>query len=413
MFSSLRNRCAASLIKCAKNQYNYLKPNQSSQKNALTIANDIQMQPASMLSTAKFYSTSNASASNRKADAKSIAWQENEQFMAAFPDVVRELSNEIGKYDTTREAVEWLEKAMHYNVPRGKKNRGLATVLAYKTLCPADQFNEADLLLANYLGWCVEMLQAMFLIQDDIMDGSETRRGDLCWYKLDNVNLIAINDGIMIESAVFHILKRFFREKSYYTQLMDLFHEATLITTVGQSLDMQTALKDVTAFTAERHRTVVTLKTSYYTFYLPVALGMHMVGHSDPILLEQCKHILLRIGDFFQIQDDYMDCYGDPKVTGKIGTDIQDNKCSWCAVTCMERANDAQKQIMIDNYGQKDEEKVRRVKELYNEIGLPGIYEQYERESYEALRTEIEQLPNTISHTIFYQVLDKIYRRES
>lgn len=301
---------------------------------------------------------------------------------------------------------------MHYNVPRGKKNRGLATVVAYKSLCSAEQLNDADLLLANYLGWCVEMLQAMFLIQDDIMDHSETRRGDLCWYKMDNVNLIAINDGMMIENAVYHILKRFFREKSYYVDLMDLFHEATLITTVGQSLDMQTALKDVTAFNTERHRTVVTLKTSFYTFYLPVALGMHMVGHNDPKLMAQCKTILLRIGDFFQIQDDYIDCYGDPKVTGKIGTDIQDNKCSWMAVTCMERANAAQKQIMIDNYGHQDEEKVRRVKQLYDEIGLATIYEQYERESYEAIRADIEQLPNDVSHTIFYTVLDKIYRRE-
>lgn len=58
------------------------------------------------------------------------------------------------------------------------------------------------------------------------------------------------------------------------------------------------------------------------------------------------------MGHFFQVQDDFLDCFGNPEVTGKVGTDIQDNKCSWLAVVAMQRANAEQKQIMIDSYGQ-------------------------------------------------------------
>lgn len=58
------------------------------------------------------------------------------------------------------------------------------------------------------------------------------------------------------------------------------------------------------------------------------------------------------MGHFFQVQDDFLDCFGNPEVTGKIGTDIQDNKCSWLAVVAMQRANAEQRQIMIDCYGQ-------------------------------------------------------------
>lgn len=338
--------------------------------------------------------------------------EDSREFMSIFPDVVRDLTDKVKEYDRIDASV-WLEKALHYNVPRGKKNRGLATVLAYKTLCDSSKLNSNNVRLANYLGWCVEILQAMFLIADDIMDGSETRRGELCWYKLENVNLIAINDGIMIENGLYHILKKHFREQPYYIDLMDLFHEAAFITTMGQSLDLQTALLDVKQFSMERYNTVVKLKTAYYTFYLPVALAMHMSGFNDAKLLDDAKRILLEIGQFFQIQDDYIDCYGDPSVTGKIGTDIQDNKCSWLAVTCMDRATAQQKQIMVENYGQKDEEKVKAVKQLYNEIGLPAIYEQFERESYESIRVNIDRLPNTIPHTIFVRILDKIYKRES
>lgn len=74
-------------------------------------------------------------------------------------------------------------------------------------------------------------------------------------------------------------------------------------------------------------------------------------SYEDPEVFRQAKTILLEMGHFFQVQDDFLDCFGDPNVTGKIGTDIQDNKCTWLAVLCMQRATEAQKQIMRDCYG--------------------------------------------------------------
>lgn len=75
------------------------------------------------------------------------------------------------------------------------------------------------------------------------------------------------------------------------------------------------------------------------------------IRYTDPEVFRQAKTILLEMGHFFQVQDDFLDCFGNPEVTGKIGTDIQDNKCTWLAVLCMQRATEAQKQIMKDSYG--------------------------------------------------------------
>lgn len=78
-----------------------------------------------------------------------------------------------------------------------------------------------------------------------------------------------------------------------------------------------------------------------------------MFSYKDAEAFRQSKTILLEMGNFFQVQDDFLDCFGNPEVTGKIGTDIQDNKCSWLAVVAMQRANVEQKQIMVDCYGKE------------------------------------------------------------
>jgi farnesyl diphosphate synthase len=79
----------------------------------------------------------------------------------------------------------------------------------------------------------------------------------------------------------------------------------------------------------DRHAYIVEYKTAYYSFLLPITLAMRMAGIKDEGAYETAKSILLPLGEYFQVQDDYLDCYGDPEVIGKIGTDIQDNKCRY------------------------------------------------------------------------------------
>lgn len=81
-------------------------------------------------------------------------------------------------------------------------------------------------------------LQACFLVVDDIMDQGITRRGHACWYRVDNAGNIALNDALMIECAIFHLLRAHFRTESYYVDVLELFHETAYKTEMGQSVDM-------------------------------------------------------------------------------------------------------------------------------------------------------------------------------
>jgi farnesyl diphosphate synthase len=80
-------------------------------------------------------------------------------------------------------------------------------------------------------------------VADDIMDDSETRRGRLCWYKVENLGPNAFNDALMLESAIYILLKKYFRNKEYYADLLDIMHEVNHKTIYGQSLDTRTGIE--------------------------------------------------------------------------------------------------------------------------------------------------------------------------
>jgi farnesyl diphosphate synthase len=114
-----------------------------------------------------------------------------------------------------------------------------------------------------------------------------------------------------------------------------------------------------------RYMDIVTYKTAYYSFYLPVACGLHLAGGASDAALATAQRILVKMGQYFQIQDDYLDCFADAEVLGKVGTDIQDNKCSWLVCTALRDASAAQRGVIFEHYGKDDAESIGKVKAVY------------------------------------------------
>ncbi|PFH35326.1 polyprenyl synthetase superfamily protein [Besnoitia besnoiti] len=331
------------------------------------------------------------------------------------------------------------------------------------------------------LGWCVELLQSCFLVMDDVMDRSLTRRGKTCWYRCEGIGVSnALNDSLVLEAAVYRTLREYLRDHPSFLAFQDLLLVNTFTTLIGQHLDSEDALgslglnssRDRPAFVepaspqeaypeeagadpslnlsgqacggganasaagattppvapssrpplespkgatladalADRQVAVARLKTSHYSFYLPTALGMTFAGLDDPALMTHAKDICLAIGEYFQVQDDYLDCFSDPSVSGKVGSDIQEKKCSWLFIQAVRRASPEDLATLLEVYGSA--EHVAWVKSLYARLGLPAVYSQYEEETLAKLKKAVAAFPHDGLRAFFGLVLQRLHGRQ-
>merc|ERR1719231_1558296 len=182
---------------------------------------------------------------------------------------------------------------------------------------------------------------------------------------------VALNDAFCIEMNMFKALRRHFGDRPEYAQLLDLVMETTLQTEMGQLLDLKCDHAPLAAFTLERWTLIVKYKTAFYSFYLPVAMGMICAGITDRAEYDAAREILVIMGVYFQAQDDYLDAFGTPEQIGKIGTDIQDKKCGWLFVNAYPALVDAEQKAFLEaHYGKckvgSYEEK--KIKEIYADV---------------------------------------------
>ncbi|KAF8537064.1 putative farnesyl-diphosphate synthetase [Trichophaea hybrida] len=340
-----------------------------------------------------------------------------QSFEAVFRNViVPGIMDEANKTGIPKNASDWLENAILHNTLGGKYNRGMTVPDTYRILKGVDALSEEEYKKSSVLGWCTELLQAEFLIADDIMDASITRRGSPCWYRMNGVGMIAINDSLIMGASIFIILKKFFRSESYYVDILDLFNETTFQTELGQLLDLITAPEDkvdLSNFNFKKYYFIVRYKTAFYSFYLPVALAMFQAGVATPENLQQAKDVLIPLGEYFQVQDDYLDCYGDPEHIGKIGTDIQDNKCGWLINKALELVTSEQRALLDQHYGQKNAESEKKVKELYLELDVESHYKEYEAKAIKEIQALIEKVDEShgLKRAVLSGFLNKIAGR--
>jgi farnesyl diphosphate synthase len=362
-----------------------------------------------------------------------------EDYYPQFINLVRQIfdNENSSNEEIPKHIYDWIINLFDYNVPGGKMFRAqmlLKAVMLLDSNASQETINHAFI-----LGWCLEALQASFLIADDIMDASVMRRGKPSWFTCDGVGMIAVNDAIMIQSLISKILGFVFKKKNpgLYLSLLELFLDVAFKTEIGQLMDLLLGMEksgskmDISIlllghlqrFTMKNYLSMIKYKTAFYSFYLPVASAWCLVNKGLHLELPNAAvHTLFLLGEHFQIQDDYLDCYGDPIVIGKVGTDIQEGKCTWLFVSALEILNQSRESSdilnqLISNYGQVPSEhstaSISIVKSIYQTLKLKEHYDAWRKNHELKIRSIIQdrqEIPESLV-PIFDLICDLVFER--
>lgn len=233
------------------------------------------------------------------------------------------------------------------------------------TLITADCFggNISDSLNAAL---AIEVFHNFTLIHDDIMDNASLRRGKQTVHEKWN-----INTGILSGDAMLIMAYKLFESypQSQSQELIKLFSKTALEVCEGQQYDIDFGNRfDVT--TAEY------LKMIEYKTAVLVASAMQMgaiIADASSEDQQKCFDFGRNLGIAFQLKDDYLDTFGDPKTFGKqIGGDIIENKKTYLFTKSIEMGSEATRNILKELYNQdlsNNEKKIFKVIEIFNETG--------------------------------------------
>ena len=255
----------------------------------------------------------------------------------------------------------------------GKRIRPVLMLMAYNLWK-----DDPERIMMQDIG--LETYHNFTLLHDDLMDNADMRRGHETVHKKWNANQAILSGDTML-------LQAFERMEACDADKLKEVFKVFLVTTFeigeGQQLDVEFETRN--DVTEDEYIEMIRLKTSVL-LACAVKIGAILAGASK----EDADNLYKfgeQIGLAFQLQDDLLDVYGDPKVFGKnIGGDITSNKKTYMLINAVNRANASQREELmrwINATAFDRNEKVAAVTRLYDEIGIRQLCEKKMESCYQ------------------------------
>ena len=299
-----------------------------------------------------------------------------------FPQLLDKVNGHIETLDYAHEPMHLYEPVKYILSLGGKRIRPAMMLMAYNMYR-----DDVEQILDPALA--LEIYHNFTLLHDDLMDNADVRRGKPTVHKRWDANTAILSGDVMLSLADVYMSHV---DDAHFREVMATFHRTSIEIAEGQQYDMDFETRNDVS--EDEYIEMIRLKTSVL-LACALKIGAILGGASK----EDAAH-LYRLGECiglaFQLRDDYLDVYGDPKVFGKkIGGDIQSNKKTYLYINALRLANKEQRAVLDHWAAATDinpDEKVTAVTGIYNEIGLPAMSRAIEERYYNMAKAELEAL---------------------
>lgn len=252
----------------------------------------------------------------------------------------------------------------------GKKVRGALTVLGYQI------GGGKDLKKILQVSTAIEILHNFLLIHDDIIDKDEIRRGKKTVHALFSEkygehygNSKALIVGDIGSFLAYELISNVTFQREKKIKAMQVLSDYLLKTGYGELMDIDFDYKE--KITWDDILKVRTYKTAYYTFAMPLSVGLSFSnGKKDK--QKAMEKYSINIGIAFQLTDDILGVFGNKRVTGKSAErDIREGKHTLLIIKAIELANKKDKAFLKKWYGGEklDAKKIRKIRKIIKESG--------------------------------------------
>lgn len=285
--------------------------------------------------------------------------------MNTSEEILRKVNQSLDTLSYDRKPATLYEPIRYVLSLGGKRIRPVLMLLSYNLFR-----EQPEQIMMQALG--LETYHNYTLLHDDLMDNADLRRGHATVHCKWDANTAILSGDSMLVLAYQRMAQC---DARYLPAVMQLFTETALEIGEGQQYDMDFETRN--DVTEDEYIEMIRLKTSVL---LACALKMGAIladaSAEDASLLYRFGE---KIGLAFQLQDDLLDVYGDPKVFGKaIGGDITSNKKTYMLINAVNKANPEQRAELMRWIEAKDfdrQEKIAAVTRLYDQISIRQLCE--------------------------------------